>query len=161
MGEMPIQDPTKYHVMLIKSDNPLELRWRIFVPAKTDTNLVSRSKTPVSSSNGMSSFMTGEDTPGEGLVIANFYRAEGSSDMQVRIRSKSRSSRGMNFIGVREEVVPEIVGGKDSDGWKIAGMQGVEVGDIGKVLWLLQSNKPQNGPFFEIGVGTKEAINKE
>jgi hypothetical protein len=32
VGEMPIGDPTKYHVLLIKDENPLEFRWRIYVP---------------------------------------------------------------------------------------------------------------------------------
>ena len=163
VGEMPIKDPTKYHVMLLKSENPLEWRWRIFVPAGIDTLLATDCSPDGSSSR--SGFTGGSQSAQEGLLTATISQTDAGNLVQIKIRARSRHSNGTITTHVRGDTMQQMVSDKDTSSWQIAGRDGVEIISSDQVVSLLaielpEKDAPKRAGFLNIRVGTQEVIDK-
>ena len=167
VGEMPISDPAKYHVLLLKSENPLEFRWRFYVPPKTDATLSTESGSSTGSSSGTSSFSSSADPAFEGLITATKLPAEGNSNMEIRVRTRSLHSRGSIGMNLHDETIQQMVDTKDTSSWRIAGKGGVEAITVDELVWLLkiespiQEIPPKQSGMIRIGLGTQAVIAKE
>lgn len=165
VGEMPISDPTKYHVLLLKSDNPLEFRWRIYVPKGVGTTLATESKHSNGSSSGMSSFTHSSEPAGESLVTATILPKDESGNMQVKIRTTNLHTRGTGTQYLRDETIQRMASEKDISTWQIAGRNGVEVRSLDDLVSLLAIEGPEDDDtkrvsVLKIRLATQEALNK-
>ncbi len=167
VGEMSISDPTKFHVLLLKSENPLEFRWRIYIPAKTDATLSTESRSSTGSSSSTSSFSGSSDPARECLITATILPVEGNSNMEIRIRTKSENSRGNATTYLSDEVIQRMVNTNDTSSWQVAGKDGVEAISIDEMVLLLaieppgQVAAPKQSGKIRIGLGTQAAIAKD
>ena len=73
VGEMPIKDPSKYHVLMLKSENPLEFRWRVYCPAKNAALLSTESRSSRGSSSGTSGLTHASDTAQECIITGDDF----------------------------------------------------------------------------------------
>jgi hypothetical protein len=166
VGEMPIGDPTKYHVHLLKSESPLEFRWRVYIPEKTLAMLLTECRSSTGSSSGASNLAGSADPAFECLVIATISPTEGSTNMAIKTRVRTVHSRGTSSMNLDDEVIQRMVNVKDTSSWRIAGKNGVEVFSIEEMLWLLAieptslENASAKQGAIRIGLGTQAVIDK-
>jgi hypothetical protein len=166
VGEMPISDPKKFHVLLLKNENPLEFRWRLYIPEKTFAMLLAECRSSTGSGSGTSSISGSADPGFECLITATILPTEGSSDVEIKTRIRTAHSRGTGAMNLHDQVIQRMVNAKDTSSWRIAGKNGVEAFSIEEMVGLLAieptspddvSKKPGT---IRIGVGTQAVIAK-
>ncbi len=166
VGEMPISDPTKYHVLLLKSKHPTEFRWRIYVPAKTDARLLTETRSSTGSSSGTSNFSGSADPAMEGLVTAIFLPSQWRSNIGIRVHTRSLHSSGSIGMNLIDETIAEMVSAQATSSWRIAGASGVESFSIEESVCLLEIEPPKKdmvamqSAWLRIRLGTQAAIDQ-
>lgn len=163
VGEMPISDPAKYHAMFLKNENPMEFRWRIYVPEKTATTLTIESRFPGGASSSTSGVTNSADPALEGLVTVTLHPTDNNSSVEIRTRYRMKHSRGTSSMHVQDEVVQRMVNTQDISSWRVAGADGVETYSREEMIWLLAIETanldvaPKQSGMIRIGLGTQEA----
>ena len=164
---MPISDKASYQVMLLKSENPRELRWRIYIPEKTATTLATEGRSPFGSSNSTSSFTSNAEPAQEVLVVVTLLPAENTSNLQIKTRLRSAHSRRRSSMYLQDEAIQRMAIASDTSLWRIAGRDGVETYSRDEVLWLLTVETPNKeiaatlAGMIRIGLGTQEVLAEE
>lgn len=166
VGEMPIKDPSKYHVLLLKSENPLEFRWRVYFPAKNAALLSSESRSSRGSSMGTSGLTYASDTAQECIISATILQTEDKSNMEIKVRARSAQLHGSSSMNLDDVAIHKMVVAKDTSSWRIAGREQVEAFSTDELVWLLAVESPQKAEaplqtgLIRIGFGVQEALNK-
>ena len=167
VGEMPIREKAKYQVMLLKSENPMEFRWRIYIPEKTATTLATEGRSSTGSSNSTSSFTSNAEPAQEVLVVVTLLPAENTSNLEIKTRSRSAQSRSTSSMYLQDESIQRMAIAGDTYLWRIAGRDGVETYSHDEVLWLLTVETPNKeiaatlAGMIRIGLGTQEVLAEE
>jgi hypothetical protein len=162
VGKMQINDPAKYHVMLLKTENPMKFRWRIYIPEKIDTTLTAESRSLGGSSTSTSGFTSKQRAAVEGLVIVTLQMSQDNSSLEIRTSFRVSNTRGLGSM-----IVQQMVNSRDTSSWRIAGRDGVETISVEDMAWLLviEPSDPNAAVLrasrLRIGIGTQEAIAKE
>lgn len=167
VGEMPISDPKKFHVLLLESQNPNELRWRVYVPEKFGSVLFSKhSSASGGSGSSTSSISSTSDPAFESLITVTLQTAEDNSNIQFRTYLRALRSRGYGVTILNDDSIAKMIKVNDTSSWRIAGKNGVEMFSEEELCTLLaieslnQSAGPNHTSSVQVGVGTQAALNK-
>lgn len=160
VGQMPISDDTKYHILRLPNEKPNELRWRVFTPPRSSHTVQIKSSSEGSSSVSSGS-SSGPAESSEGLVRAGFTVDE-NGFVQLRIKFRLTANQSSYQTQIFDKQIAEMVRKNDFSQWKIAGNKGVETFDIDKLIPLLHVETPSKrenveGGVVDVSFGTQEA----
>lgn len=136
VGELPISDPSKIHVQLLKSDDPMKLRWRVYLPKIRD--FVTYASGFDADGSSYNSGGGGGSEGGEGIYTVYFNPS--TSGNETKIRSSWRVTRASSLTqnNTHNSTLYQQLKARDFSTWQIAGKNGVESFDVDQFKWLLE-----------------------
>ncbi len=164
IGELKIDDPSKYYVQLLKSDDPLELRWRIYIPKVNDFGSYGIGRDPTGGSFNARGGGTNE--PGEAIYTVRMTPSPSGSNVSILSRLTIHRSSSSIISNTHNATVHNQLLKSDMSTWEIAGKDGVESFKADEFRWLLRvqtdfnSEKERFDGFLGYGIGSNEAFNK-
>lgn len=162
VGEMRITDAGKFHVQLLKSKDPMQLRWRIYVPNTQDF------ATYVTGHDSDSSFSSGggSTSEGEGIYTVHFNPSTTSNEVSIYSRWRIKGSSSSTLSNFRNATFHQQLTNNDLTAWQIVGKIGVEVFDADQFKWLLSAQSdfdPKTQKWqaaINLGIGSQAGYNK-
>lgn len=136
IGDLKIDDPSKYYVQLLKSDDPLELRWRIYMPKENDFCNYAIGRDPTGSS--FRSGGRGSSEPGEAIYTIRLTPSPSNSTVAILSRMSIQRSSSTVSSNTQNAVIHSQLSNRDFSSWEIAGRDGVESFDANEFRWLLR-----------------------
>ncbi len=136
VGELPISDPGKIHVQLLKSEDPMQFRWRVYLPKISDfTTYASGFDADGSSYNSGGG---GGSDGGEGIYTVSFKPSKSGNETTIRSswRMTRTSSSAQN--NTHNATLHQQLKARDFSTWQIVGKNGVESFDVDQFKWLLK-----------------------
>lgn len=164
VGELKIDDPSKYYVQLLKSDDPLELRWRIYIPKGNDCCNYAIGHDPIGNSFRSGGGRTSES--GEAIYAIRMTPLPSSSAISILSRMSIQRSSSSMISTTQNSMVHDQLLKNDLSTWEIAGKDGVESFDADDFRWLLRirtdfnASKDRYDGLLGYGIGSNEAFNK-
>ncbi len=158
IGELKIEDPTKYYVQLLKSDDPLELRWRIYIPNVNDFRSYAIGRDPTSGS--FNSGGGGFSQSGEAIYTVRMTPSPSGPNISILSRMSMHRSSSIISSNTHNATVHNQLMKLDMSTWEIAGKDGVESFDADEFRWLLRvqtdfnANTNRYDGFLGYGIGS-------
>ncbi len=164
IGDLKIDDPSKYYVQLLKSDDPLEFRWRIYIPKGDDFCNYAIGHDPIGNSFRSGGGRTSES--GEAIYAIRMTPLPSSSAISILSRMSIQRSSSSMISTTQNAIVHDQLLKNDLSTWEIAGKDRVESFNADEFRWLLRirtdfnASKDRYDGLLGYGIGSNEAFNK-
>lgn len=158
IGELKIDDPSKYYVQLLKSDDPFELRWRIYIPQGNDFVSYAFGRDPTGGS--FRSGGSGSRQPGEGIYTIRMTPSPSGPNVSILSRMSIQRSSSSISSNTHNATVHDQLMKSDMSTWEITGKDGVESFEADEFRWLLRVRTDFNAStnrydgFLGYGIGS-------
>ena len=160
IGDLKIDDPTKYYVQLLKSDDPLELRWRVYIPKGNDfcNYAVGRDSTGASFHSGGGS----SSQHGEAIYTIRMTPSPTNSTVAILSRMSIQRSSSSVSSNTQNPTLHDQLLKMDFSSWDIVGRDRVESFKVDEFRWLLRvrtdfnASKERFDGFLGFGIGSND-----
>lgn len=164
IGELKIDDPSKYYFQLLKSDDPLELRWRIYIPKGDNFCSYAIGHDLIGNSFRSGGGRTSES--GEAVYAIRLTPLPSGSAISILSRMSIQRSSSSTISSAQNPTIHDQLLKNDRSNWEIAGKDGVESFDADEFRWLLRvrtdynASKNRYDGLLGFGIGSNEAFNQ-
>lgn len=135
VGELPISDPSKIHVQLLKSEDPMQFRWRVYLPRVSDFTTYACGFDALG--NSFKSGGGGGNDGGEGIYTVSFKPSASGNETKIRSSWRMTQSSSTAYSNTHNPTLCQQLKDLDFSTWQIVGKDGVEAFDVDQFRWLL------------------------